>query len=78
MRAGKGRASGRIARDTPIRVADAILTGVRQPAESPYELLRAYAADGLLARVSAEADERGYRGNEFGDSWLIERQGVAG
>ena len=72
VRAGEGSASGRIARGTPIRVADTILTGVHQAGESHYELLRAFAADGVLARVSAEARERGYRAHEFGDSWLIE------
>jgi S-adenosylmethionine:tRNA ribosyltransferase-isomerase len=63
-------------RGTKLRVVDAILTDVHQSGESHHELLRAFAGDGLLERVSAAARERGYRGHEFGDSWLIERQDV--
>ena len=72
-----GLASGRIARGAPLRVVDAILTGVHQPGESHYELLRAFADDSVLDRVRAAADERGYRAHEFGDSVLIERQSGA-
>jgi S-adenosylmethionine:tRNA ribosyltransferase-isomerase len=74
VRVGDGRASGRIARGARLSVVDAILTGVHQPGESHYELLRAFAGDGLLDRVRAAADERGYSAHEFGDSLLIERQ----
>ncbi len=74
VRAGVGLARGRIARGTRLRVVDAILTGVHQPDESHFELLRAFAGDGLLERVLAEADTRSYRAHEFGNSWLIERQ----
>ena len=45
VRVGEGAASGHIARGTKLRVADAILTGVHQPGESHYELLRAFADD---------------------------------
>ncbi|TIP90957.1 MAG: S-adenosylmethionine:tRNA ribosyltransferase-isomerase, partial [Mesorhizobium sp.] len=41
VRAGNGIATGRIARDTRLHVVDAILTGVHQPGESHFELLRA-------------------------------------
>ena len=74
MRAGQGRASGRIARGARLRVVDAILTGVHQPGESHYELLRAFADDTVLDRVRAAVEERDYRAHEFGDSLLIERQ----
>ena len=77
LRAGEGLASGRIARGRPLRAVDAILTGVHQPGESHYELLRAFANDRLLERVSAAAQERGYLAHEFGDSILIERQPMA-
>ena len=56
--ASPAAASGR---GTPLRVVDAILTGVHQPGESHYELLRAFADDSVLERVRAAADERGYR-----------------
>jgi S-adenosylmethionine:tRNA ribosyltransferase-isomerase len=74
VRVGKGRASGRIARGARLRVVDTILTGVHQPGESHYELLRAFADDGVLDHVRAAVEERDYRAHEFGDSLLIERQ----
>jgi len=77
-RAGEGRASGRIACGASLRVVDAILTGVHQPGESHYELLRAFANDRVLGNVRAAVEERGYRPHEFGDSLLIERQGDPG
>jgi S-adenosylmethionine:tRNA ribosyltransferase-isomerase len=76
VRAGEGRASGRIARGARLRVVDAILTGVHQPGESHYELLRAFADDKVLDRVHAAVSERDYRVHEFGDWALIERQGA--
>jgi S-adenosylmethionine:tRNA ribosyltransferase-isomerase len=74
VRAGQARASGRIARGARLRVVDAILTGVHQPGESHYELLRAFADETVLDRVRAAFDERDYRAHEFGDSLLIGRQ----
>jgi S-adenosylmethionine:tRNA ribosyltransferase-isomerase len=74
VRAGEGRANGRIARGAPLRVVDAILTGVHQPGESHYELLRAFADDRLLDRVRDAVEERDCRAHEFGDSLLIDRQ----
>jgi S-adenosylmethionine:tRNA ribosyltransferase-isomerase len=52
-------------------VADGLLTGVHEKSTSHYSLLRAFAADTVLARASALAEERGYLSHEFGDSWLI-------
>jgi S-adenosylmethionine:tRNA ribosyltransferase-isomerase len=78
VRAGEGRASGRIARGARLGVVDAILTGVHQPGESHYELLRAFADDGVLDHVRAAVEERDYRAHEFGDSLLIERQAAPG
>jgi S-adenosylmethionine:tRNA ribosyltransferase-isomerase len=75
--AGDGIARGRIVRETPLRVADAILTGVHQPGESHFELLRAFAPDVLLERMSAELEEHRYRAHEFGDSVLVERTRAA-
>jgi S-adenosylmethionine:tRNA ribosyltransferase-isomerase len=74
VRAGYGVAHGRIEHDTPLRVADAILTGIHQPGESHFELLRAFADDALLDRIAAAVIARDYRGHEFGDSMLLERQ----
>ncbi len=74
VRTGCGIASGRMARETQLRVVDAVLSGVHQPGESHFELLRAFADDAVLNRVSAALTERGYRAHEFGDSILIQRQ----
>jgi S-adenosylmethionine:tRNA ribosyltransferase-isomerase len=77
VRAGDAVASGRIARGTRLRVVDAILTGVHQPGESHFELLRAFADDVVLDQISAALVEYGYHAHEFGDSMLIERQARA-
>jgi S-adenosylmethionine:tRNA ribosyltransferase-isomerase len=74
LHAGDGVATGRIARETPLRLVDAILTGVHQPGESHFELLRAFADESVLNRMSMVLAEYGYRTHEFGDSVLIERQ----
>jgi S-adenosylmethionine:tRNA ribosyltransferase-isomerase len=74
VRAGEGRARGRIARGARPLAVDAILTGVHQPGESHYELLQAFADDRVLNHVRAAVEERDYRAHEFGDSLLIERQ----
>ncbi|HLW90995.1 MAG TPA: S-adenosylmethionine:tRNA ribosyltransferase-isomerase [Roseiarcus sp.] len=73
IRAGPGVAYGRIGRGTDIRIADAILSGVHQPGESHYELLRAFADDATLDRINAALVGHGYRGHEHGDSVLVER-----
>jgi S-adenosylmethionine:tRNA ribosyltransferase-isomerase len=74
VRAGNGTATGRIARGTPLRVVDAILTGVHQAGESHFELLRAFADDALLAKASAALTASRYRAHEFGDSVLLNSQ----
>jgi S-adenosylmethionine:tRNA ribosyltransferase-isomerase len=73
VRAGDGVASGRIVRGTPLRVVDAILTGVHEPGESHFDLLRAFASEVVLDRIFEALLEHGYRTHEFGDSMLIER-----
>lgn len=72
VRAGGGVASGRISRGTPLQVVDAILTGIHQPGESHFELLRAFADDTVLHQISAKISAHGYRNHEFGDSLLVE------
>jgi S-adenosylmethionine:tRNA ribosyltransferase-isomerase len=74
VRAGDGVARERIARGTRLRIVDAVLTGVHEPGESHFELLRAFASDAVLDQTHAALLERGYRTHEFGDSMLIERQ----
>jgi S-adenosylmethionine:tRNA ribosyltransferase-isomerase len=74
VRAGDGVASGHIGRGTRLRVVDAILSGVHQPGESHFELLRAFADDAALDQISSALVQHGYRAHEFGDSMLIQRQ----
>jgi S-adenosylmethionine:tRNA ribosyltransferase-isomerase len=71
---GNGVARGRIGRGTTLRVVDTILTGVHLPGESHFELLRAFADDDMLNRMSASLTKHGCRTHEFGDSMLIERR----
>jgi S-adenosylmethionine:tRNA ribosyltransferase-isomerase len=76
VRAGKGIATGRIEPGTPLRVVDAVLTGIHQPGESHFELLRAFADDARLADASAACIAYRYRVHEFGDSMLLDRQPI--
>ncbi len=79
VRAENGIASGRIGRHTRLRIVDAMVTGIHPPGNSHFEILRAFADDSLLEKISATAVDRGYRVHEFGDFLLIERQSsVAG
>jgi S-adenosylmethionine:tRNA ribosyltransferase-isomerase len=55
---------------------DAIVTGVHGPGESHFELLKAFASDVVLAKITAESDKQGYRPHEFGDSILIGRHSL--
>lgn len=74
VRAGRGVATGRIGPRTRIRVVDTILTGVHEPGESHFELLRAFTSDAVLHDMHNVATKRHYRTHEFGDSMLIERR----
>ena len=74
VRAGDGLATRRIVATTPLRVVDAILSGVHEPATSHYQLLRAFADDETLQRADALMNELGYRTHEFGDSVLVVAQ----
>ena len=62
-------------RTREIRIVDAILSGVHQPGESHYELLRAFADDAdARPRMAQQLEAHRYRSHEFGDSVLIERR----
>ena len=71
MRAGDGIATGRIGPGTPLRVADAIVSGTHEPGTSHYELLRAFQDDDTLSAMARELEAHGYQTHEFGDFvWL--------
>jgi len=73
VRAGDGVASGHITASTRVRIVDAIVSGVHEPATSHYQLLRAFARDDTLREADALMELLGYRTHEFGDSVLIEK-----
>jgi S-adenosylmethionine:tRNA ribosyltransferase-isomerase len=69
--AGPGLATGRLGPGSELRVVDALVSGTHEPGESHYELLRAFAPDGVLARLTAALDRHDYHSHEFGDSVLL-------
>ena len=78
VRAGTGRARGRIGAATTLRVVDAVLTGTHEPGSSHHELLRAFAGDAVLDAAATALESRGYRTHEFGDSMLVFSDARAG
>ena len=73
VRAGGGVATQRIGAKTSLRVVDAIVTGVHEPGDSHFELLRAFAGASTLDAVRQDALAGGFRGHEFGDWIFMER-----
>ena len=71
VHAGRSIATERIGAGTPLRVVDAILTGIHERGTSHYELLRAFADDLTLSAADEELAAHGYRPHEFGDSVLV-------
>jgi S-adenosylmethionine:tRNA ribosyltransferase-isomerase len=73
LAAGDGVADQKIGPHTKLQVIDVIVSGTHEPGSSHYELLRAFASDGVLRAASAELEARGYLTHEFGDSVWIAR-----
>jgi S-adenosylmethionine:tRNA ribosyltransferase-isomerase len=73
IRSGNGIATERVGPFTQLRVVDAIVSGVHERGTSHYELLRAFQDGESLERMESEAEARGYRRHEFGDSVFLER-----
>jgi S-adenosylmethionine:tRNA ribosyltransferase-isomerase len=71
---GPGIATGRIGAATPPRIVDAIVSGMHEKGSSHYELLRAFASDDDLERMTAAAEREDYASHEFGDFTLISRK----
>jgi len=69
--AGFGIATQRIGPATRLRAVDAIVSGTHEKGTSHYELLRAFQDDVALRAMAREAEARGYRTHEFGDSVLL-------
>jgi S-adenosylmethionine:tRNA ribosyltransferase-isomerase len=74
VRPGHGLATRRIGADTPLLCADALVSGTHEPGTSHYDLLRAFQTDDILQQMDVEANIRGYRTHEFGDSIWLERR----
>jgi len=72
LKPGAGLANQKLGPDSQLRIVDVIVSGTHEPGTSHYELLRAFAADGVLRHASAELDAHGYLTHEFGDSVWIE------
>lgn len=68
---GRGRTSLRIGPDTRLAVIDGLLTGMHQPGESHYDLLRAFAPSAQLEAASRHAEAVGYLSHELGDCTLV-------
>lgn len=75
VRSGRGVATNRLGPDSPLKLVDAIVSGVHAAGESHYELLRAFADDADLQKMTELLEERGFRNHEFGDFVMIERSG---
>ena len=74
VRPGEGIATLRVGPLTPLRVVDAIVSGMHERGTSHYELLRAFHDDEALSRMEIEAEAHGYRAHEFGDSVFLVRR----
>ncbi len=72
VRAGEGMATGRIGESTRLQVVDVLVTGIHEPADSHFELLRAFADDDTLEQVHRIAVDRGFLTHEFGDTLVLE------
>ncbi|HYR86853.1 MAG TPA: S-adenosylmethionine:tRNA ribosyltransferase-isomerase [Terriglobia bacterium] len=72
---GAGMTGLVITKDFSPRVVDGLLTGIHEPSQSHFRLLRAFTDETSLRRAWRHAAEIGYLGHEFGDACLILREG---
>ena len=73
LKAGHGIATNRLGPASPLKLVDAVVSGVHASGESHFELLRAFATDTDLQKMTELLELRGFRNHEFGDFVLIER-----
>jgi S-adenosylmethionine:tRNA ribosyltransferase-isomerase len=73
LKAGAGVTDIRIAKGSPLRVANGLLTGLHESGTSHFALLTAFAPEDVLVEAYRRAEARGYLGHEFGDATLILR-----
>jgi S-adenosylmethionine:tRNA ribosyltransferase-isomerase len=71
LRAGAGDTDLRIGPDHRLRVVDGLISGLHEPGESHFSLLRAFAPEPLLHSAHHLAHTRGFLSHELGDAALI-------
>lgn len=71
LRAGSGVTDLRITPNFVPRVVDGLISGIHDPTESHFQLVRAFAPQPLLDTALQLATRRGYLTHEFGDSCLV-------
>jgi S-adenosylmethionine:tRNA ribosyltransferase-isomerase len=69
--AGPGETDLRIGPQHRLLVTDGLLSGLHEPGESHFQLLRAFAPADLLRAAHTRAVARGYLSHELGDALLI-------
>jgi S-adenosylmethionine:tRNA ribosyltransferase-isomerase len=68
-----GRTNLRLGEGVPLRVTDALLTGMHEPESSHAGLMTAFASSGKVLLQTLERETRGYRSHEYGDLTLLFR-----
>jgi S-adenosylmethionine:tRNA ribosyltransferase-isomerase len=68
---GRGVTGLVITKNFSPRIVDGLLTGIHEPSQSHFRLLRAFADETTLRRAWRHATEMGYLGHEFGDVCLV-------
>ena len=71
LRAGTGETNLIVGPGFQPQIVDGLLSGLHEPHESHFQLLRAFCPDALLRAAIAEASAHGYRSHEFGDQMLV-------
>jgi S-adenosylmethionine:tRNA ribosyltransferase-isomerase len=71
--ADTGVTSLKLGAGSPLRVVDAVLSGMHEPATSHFALLTAFAREAVLLDAVVEGARRGYLTHEFGDLCLVFR-----
>ena len=69
--AGRGETDLIISETYRLSVVDGILTGLHDPSQTHYRLLRAFASESILHDVWRHATSQDYHCHEFGDLCLI-------
>jgi S-adenosylmethionine:tRNA ribosyltransferase-isomerase len=77
LRAGTGETDLIVDRNFRLEVVNGLLTGIHDPAQSHFRLLRAFVDETTLRQAWRHATEAGYLCHEFGDLCLISRGKVA-